>query len=144
MNIERHRDPDKEYVRFDAGVVAGKDISYPDPTEADLKDPDFEAVWDAIKKWDISRYGDERSYAGATGNDVMHILLALKHSASQLPELQQLRQQLAKTQTLLSIATGSLEQVEADKARMDWLDMKYCSNYSDKQSLREAIDEAMK
>jgi hypothetical protein len=62
---------------------------YPNPTEADLKDPDFEAVWDAIKEWDLSRFKEHksglRSYAGATGNDVMHILLALKHSASQLP-----------------------------------------------------------
>jgi hypothetical protein len=64
---------------------------YPDPTEADLKDPDFEAVWDAIKEWDLSRHRETKSghrlYSGATGNDVMHILLALKHSASQLPDV---------------------------------------------------------
>jgi hypothetical protein len=71
---------------------AGSPNSYPDPTEADLQDPDFEAVWDAIKGWDLSRYLEHpsglRSYSGATGNDVMHILLALKHSASQLPQQQ--------------------------------------------------------
>jgi hypothetical protein len=63
---------------------------YPNPTESDLKDPDFEAVWNAIKEWDLSRYRETKSghrlYSGASGNDVMHILLALKHSASQLPE----------------------------------------------------------
>jgi hypothetical protein len=71
---------------------------YPDPTQADLASPQFEAVWRAIKGWDISR-GDETSYpflsqsvggdqelarsgrrlySGATGNDVMHILNALR------------------------------------------------------------------
>ncbi len=62
---------------------------YPDPTDTDLNDPDFEAVWNAIKEWDLSRFREtkdgHRLYAGATGNDVMHILLALKHSDSQLP-----------------------------------------------------------
>ena len=49
-------------------------ISYPDPTPADLERSEFKAVWQAIKSWDISRsYGSE-GYAGATGNDVMHIL----------------------------------------------------------------------
>ncbi len=54
---------------------------YPDPTEEDLQDPVFEAVWQAIKGWDLSREpgskGD-RLYAGATGNDVMHILKAIE------------------------------------------------------------------
>lgn len=44
-------------------------------------EPRFEAVWEAIKHWDISR-GDEgdlcdRMYAGATGDDVRTILAAL-------------------------------------------------------------------
>jgi hypothetical protein len=44
-------------------------------------EPRFEAVWQAIKRWDISR-GDEgdlcdRMYAGATGDDVRTILAAL-------------------------------------------------------------------
>ncbi len=53
-----------------------------EPTEDDLKSPEFNAVWNAIKKWDIDRgEGDllqRRNYSGATGTDVMTILNALK------------------------------------------------------------------
>lgn len=48
-----------------------------DPTEADLQDPEFEAIWDAIKGWDITRPGSELT-GGATGTDVMTILNALR------------------------------------------------------------------
>ena len=59
---------------------------YPDPTEADLVDPQFEAVWQAIKTWDLSREQPtegHRMYHGANGNDVMHILNALRAQPSQ-------------------------------------------------------------
>lgn len=56
-----------------------QDDQYPDPTETDLKDPMFEKVWQAIKDWDISRYNNGL-YAEPTGNDVMHILLAVRSS----------------------------------------------------------------
>lgn len=53
-----------------------------DPTEEDLRSPEFQAIWLAIKDWDISR-GDESStgnrlYAGATGTDVMTIINAVR------------------------------------------------------------------
>ncbi len=55
------------------------DPLYPDPTTSDLASPEFEAVWQAVKGWDISRYPAEcGSYSGATGNDVMRILGALR------------------------------------------------------------------
>ena len=48
-----------------------------DPTEEDLKKPLFEAIWQAIKKWDIEKeYGQWR--AGATGTDVKIIMNAFK------------------------------------------------------------------
>jgi hypothetical protein len=48
-----------------------------EPTKEDLESPIFNAVWNAIKKWDIQReYG--KGYAGATGTDVMTILEAIK------------------------------------------------------------------
>lgn len=50
---------------------------YPDPTAEDLASPLFEAVWQAIKGWDISRHKDGL-YSGPTGNDVMHVLAALQ------------------------------------------------------------------
>lgn len=51
-----------------------------EPTAADLKDPRFEAVWQAIKRWDLCRDYPEIGrpmYSGATGTDVMTILEAL-------------------------------------------------------------------
>lgn len=54
---------------------------YPTPTEIDVSSPEFNAVWDAIKRWDIQRqYGV--GYCGATGSDVMYILNAIKQSKS--------------------------------------------------------------
>lgn len=52
--------------------------SYPDPTQEMLDSPEFEAVWQAIKGWDIQRKNGD-GYAHATGNDVRHILDALKN-----------------------------------------------------------------
>ena len=53
-----------------------------EPIEKDLESPEFNAVWNAIKKWDIDR-GIEQTlnrsnYSGATGTDVMTILNSLK------------------------------------------------------------------
>lgn len=52
------------------------DPEYPDPEQKDIESERFEAVWNAIKTWDISRFNDGL-YSGPTGNDVMHILRAL-------------------------------------------------------------------
>jgi hypothetical protein len=48
-----------------------------DPTEKDLADPLFNAIWLAIKSWDIQREHG-RGYAMATGTDVMTILQAVR------------------------------------------------------------------
>jgi exonuclease VII small subunit len=51
--------------------------SYPDPTPEMLDgDPLFEAIWQAIKGWDISRRNDGL-YSGPTGNDARHIYDAI-------------------------------------------------------------------
>lgn len=63
----------------DCEVCQERDSSWPDPTPEMLDDPDFNAVWEAIKTWDISVpevYGN--LYSGATGNHVRRILDALK------------------------------------------------------------------
>lgn len=54
------------------------DSNYPDPTDEDLESPLFEAVWEAIKMWDISRDPGRTGYSGATGSDVMYILEAIR------------------------------------------------------------------
>jgi len=48
-----------------------------EPTEKDLASPEFNAIWNAIKKWDIERSPND-GYADATGTDVMIILNALR------------------------------------------------------------------
>jgi hypothetical protein len=48
-----------------------------EPTDLDLRSSEFNAVWNAIKEWDISR-ADDKGYSGATGTDVKIILNALK------------------------------------------------------------------
>jgi hypothetical protein len=48
-----------------------------EPTSIDLASPEFNAIWEAIKKWDIQRAEGE-GYANATGTDVMIILNALR------------------------------------------------------------------
>jgi hypothetical protein len=47
-----------------------------EPTEQDIYSPEFDAVWQAIKGWDIRREPDDGG-AFATGTDVMTILNAL-------------------------------------------------------------------
>lgn len=55
-------------------------IDYPDPTPEMLDgDPLFEAIWQAIKEWDISRFSDG-IYCGSTGNDVRHIYDRIKQA----------------------------------------------------------------
>lgn len=46
------------------------------PTDADLDDPAFEAIWQVIKRVDVD-YGDG-TFSGATGNDVCAILDAVR------------------------------------------------------------------
>lgn len=51
------------------------------PTEEDIYSPEFEAVWNAIKDWDLwhEAEGDiPAGYGGATGKDVMTILSAVR------------------------------------------------------------------
>ncbi len=53
-----------------------------EPTKEDLESLEFNAVWEAIKRWDIDRGNISTSnrchYSGATGTDVMTILNALR------------------------------------------------------------------
>lgn len=51
---------------------------WPDPTPEMLTDPQFEAVWNCIKSWDINVPTAYSGYMGATGNHVRAILDALR------------------------------------------------------------------
>jgi hypothetical protein len=50
---------------------------WPDPTPEMLNDPQFEAIWQVIKSWDIHVPEAYSGYCGATGNHVRAILDAL-------------------------------------------------------------------
>lgn len=52
--------------------------NWPDPTPEMLTDPQFEAIWQCIKSWDINVPHAYRGYCGANGNHVRAILDALK------------------------------------------------------------------
>jgi hypothetical protein len=53
-------------------------IDWPDPTPEMQASPEFEKVWQCIKRWDINVPGAYVGYSGATGNHVRAILDALK------------------------------------------------------------------
>lgn len=50
---------------------------WPDPTPEMLASPEFEAVWQLIKSWDINVPEAYSGYCHATGNHVRAILDAL-------------------------------------------------------------------
>lgn len=52
----------------------------PNPTETDLADPEFEAIWQTIKRWDVNVPGCYAGYCGANGSHAMLILNALRKS----------------------------------------------------------------
>jgi hypothetical protein len=56
--------------------------SWPDPTPEMLETPEFEAVWQAIRTWDIAVPEAYYGYCGATGNHVRAILDALGPSTN--------------------------------------------------------------
>ena len=57
-----------------------------DPTSEELESPLFNAIWKAIKGWDLRRE-NAAGYAGATGTDVCTILDAIKPAAQSVPTL---------------------------------------------------------
>lgn len=61
MQVE-HREPLKEM---------------PNPTEADLASPEFEAIWQVIKHWDIAVPPHYELRCGGNGSHVKMILDAL-------------------------------------------------------------------
>jgi len=48
-----------------------------EPTPIDLASPEFNAIWDVVKKWDLERTPGD-GYHHGTGTDVMEILNSLR------------------------------------------------------------------
>jgi hypothetical protein len=55
----------------------------PSPTPEQLASPEFEAVWQEIKSWDINVPEYYQGYCGANGSHVALILHALAQSRNQ-------------------------------------------------------------
>lgn len=52
----------------------------PTPTNEQMDSPEFEAIWQLIKSWDINVPSHYEGYCGATGSHVAAILNALNPS----------------------------------------------------------------
>ena len=52
--------------------------NFPDPTPEMLEKPEFKAIWQCIKNWDINVPEQYAGYMGATGNHVRAILDVLE------------------------------------------------------------------
>lgn len=61
-----------------AGPHGGLLETMPNPTEADLADPMFEAIWQATKTWDVNSPEHYLGYCGMNGSHVMLILNAIR------------------------------------------------------------------
>lgn len=53
-----------------------------DPQSEETETPEFNAVWNLIKNWDINVPDAYEGYCGATGNHVVAILDALTNGPS--------------------------------------------------------------
>ena len=60
------------------GPHGGLKEAMPSPTEVDLADPLFEAIWQATKTWDVNAPEYYKGYCGMNGSHVMLILNALR------------------------------------------------------------------
>jgi hypothetical protein len=52
----------------------------PNPTQEEMDSPEFEAIWTAIKTWDINVPEFYEGYCAANGSHVVLILDALKET----------------------------------------------------------------
>jgi len=80
MRFEGYRDPPIGYqYRLDIHAPMHKPYArpWPDPYPAQLESPEFNAIWECIKNWDINVPDVYHGHCDATGNHVRAILDAL-------------------------------------------------------------------
>lgn len=108
------------------GLVTGPpSLPMPNPTEADLASPVFEAIWQTIKTWDVYVPAYYVGYMGANGSHVKLILDALQALRPDL--LRELRGWLIKCRDNAGFAVGApsgyqIAQVEAYNEVLEWLE----------------------
>ena len=64
-------------MTYEPSKEAVSKTHWPDPTPEMLDQPDFNAIWDCVKTWDINVPHAYEGYCGATGNHARAILDAL-------------------------------------------------------------------
>ena len=69
---------------------------WPDPSPDDLKDPEFEAIWQVIKSWDVNVPTVYNGYCGCTGN----------HAKAILNSIHRMREKDAIDDAVNSVASG--------------------------------------
>jgi len=62
-------------------TIMSEKLEMPNPTEAELASPEFEAIWQVIKSWDVNVPTHYEGYCGANGSHVKIILDALRSAA---------------------------------------------------------------
>lgn len=62
----------------------GVDRPMPNPTEEQLASPEFQVIWDVIKRWDVNVPDYYEGYCGANGSHVALILNALDEAHLQV------------------------------------------------------------
>lgn len=92
-----------------------------DPTQADLDAPLFEAIWQAIRTWDVNVPGQYVGYCGATGNHAVAILDKVRAELAKQPCVRcaELERDFGKVYCSYCgnhIATRPKDELEAEKA----------------------------
>lgn len=94
-----------------------KVTNMPSPTEEDLKNPVFQAIWNVVKTWDVNVAGRYTGYCGASGSHVKMILDGIK-------EMEEDKIKHFEVIANEAHCDGDLEQphVDADKFLLQMLD----------------------
>ena len=69
-----------------AGLSEERIREIPNPTDDDLADPLFEAIWQVTKTWDVNAPQYYSGYCGLNGSHVMLILNAIRQALSERGE----------------------------------------------------------
>jgi len=75
---------------FDDPLPRRKNENWPDPTSEMMDDPIFNAIWEAIRTWDINAPDAYWGYMSATGNHVRAIYdSVMKTAAEQIEKIEE-------------------------------------------------------
>lgn len=94
-----------------AGPHGGFKEKMPNPSDNDLKDPFFEAIWQATKTWDVNA---PEYYAGYCGTNGSHVMLILNSLRKVLAARQEINQELHLAEQAVIYAVGDYDSHQKD------------------------------